>query len=199
MIVAGKKSQVLWGNGNWAFLDVGFANEARTCGYAFGNEPPRLLRFGEVREELVQVIAQSASPVNLVIEAPLSVAFDMHGNPKGRRIERQGKETRYWYVGLGCAVMTAALYIVRYIIESETSTTVKLFEGFVSFKQRGTNSKHMEDVNALRNAVKESTKLQDSSYSPVDLTIDNTDVLQSAFYVSGIDCGIPAVIVPHHE
>jgi hypothetical protein len=107
MIEAGTKSQVVWGNGNWVFLHIGFSRDARSCGLLVGDGEPSSIQFGEAKRCILSLAEAARSPLNLVIEAPLSVCFNAAGNPKGRSIEKEGSKTRYWYNGLGCAVMIA--------------------------------------------------------------------------------------------
>jgi myosin-crossreactive antigen len=128
-----------------------------------------------------------------VIEAPLSVCFDSKGNPKGRSIEKKDGKTRYWYCGLGCAVMVAAMHLIRDI--HEAGCAARLFEGFVSFKDGSVGSNHMDDVRFLREVVREPERFAQNIYSAEQLKLDQSDTLQSAFVVAGIDCGVPAVIV----
>ncbi len=194
MILPGKKSEVVWGNGNWIFCDIGFSAKA-TCGVACGEEQAHLLPFGEACRRIVEEIGQAQNSINFVIEAPLSVAFDAKGNPKGRKIERQGTQTRYWYVGPGAAVVTAATYMLRAVHDSKPASEVRLFEGFVSFKLKEQVSNHEKDVDQLREIVKNPKLYQDSIYSVEDLKFDDSDVLQSAFHVAGLNFGIPAVIM----
>jgi hypothetical protein len=160
----------------------------------FGDADPQCVQFFEARNLLVERIKSSNVEVNLVLEAPLSVCFSANGNPKGRSIERENKRTRYWYVGLGCAVMVASMYIVRAIADAEPSVPVRLFEGFVSYKERGVKSDHALDVGSLRKVVK--NPIASSSWIiPADkLRIDEDDKLLCAFGVLGLECGIPAVI-----
>jgi hypothetical protein len=196
MITAGKKSDVHCGNGTWVFLDIGFSNNGKTCGLAFDDESPRSLQYGKARKEIVDRIRKHEGLVNLVIEAPLSVCFDCHGNPKGRKIERRGSKTRYWYGGLGCAVLTAAMYLIRDIQEATKempNIEIRLFEGFVSFKESGTE--HAKDVSDLRDKVKNSKKHQGCIHDSEALKFCESDVICSAFCVADLDCGVPAVIV----
>jgi hypothetical protein len=130
----------------------------------------------------------------LVIEAPLSVCFDSRGNPKGRKIEREDKKHRYWYESLGCSVMVAAMYLVYEIHDAKVSCTVRLFEGFVSFKDSSLVSNHLDDVCSLRDVVRDPQRFSGSILTPDQLKLDPDDVLASAFSVAGIDCGVPAVI-----
>jgi hypothetical protein len=196
MISAGKKSEVVWGDGNWIFLDIGFSSNGRTCGYASGDEDPQNLTYADARKAVIEKLREQNGFISLVIEAPLSVCFDSKGNPKGRRIERRGSKTRYWYSGLGCSVLTAAMYLIR-DIQKETEglphIRVRLFEGFVSFKDAGTD--HAEDVSDLRRIVKNALQHQDSICSSEELKFCEDDDLYSAFRVAGLDCGVPAVII----
>ncbi len=194
MIVAGKKSEVVWEDGKWIFLDIGFASTSRTCGFAFDDEDPTCLSFGGARTQVIKTIRKCGDHANLVIEAPLSVCFDAYGNPRGRKIERHGTQTRYWYVGLGCAVMTAALYLIRDIHRAGLQTELRIFEGFVSFKEPGRKSNHKEDIRQLRETIKNSPEHQGSIFAPDDLRIDANYTLQNAFGVAEMDFGIPAVI-----
>jgi hypothetical protein len=196
MIVAGEKSDLRWGAGSWIILDIGFANDKRTCGVAFDDEPPTNLTYGEAWEAIINQIRKQNCLVNLVIEAPLSVCFDAHGNPKGRKIEKQDAKTRYRYNGLGCAVMTAAMYVIRDIheaIKGSPMIEVRLFEGFVTFK--GSDTDHKKDVLDLREKVKNSGQYRDSIYGSGELKICETDLLCRAFSFAGLDCGVPAAIV----
>lgn len=194
MIQAGVKPQIQWGDGNWIFLDIGFSHNKPSSGLLFGDGVPQSRCFGCARRQIVQRIREAKTTVNLVIEAPLSICFDSKGNPKGRRIEKQGSKTRYWYNGPGCAVMVAALYLIRDIKDAKQSTLVRLFEGFVSYKDRSTRSNDKEDVCLLRSVVRDPRSFAESTFSPEELEADKGDVLCSAFRVAGLDCGVPAVI-----
>ena len=187
--------QVAWGGGKWIFLDIGFSSTKRTCGFAFGNEAPSRLSFGEGRRKVLERIRTCQGTVSLVIEAPLSVCFNTIGNPKGRRIERQDGQHRYWHSPVGCMVMAAALYLIRGMYDANLNSELRVFEGFVSFKKGTGASDHEKDVRQLREIVRNSQDYQDCIYTSDDLIIDTGDTLQNAFRVSGMDFGIPAVIM----
>jgi hypothetical protein len=196
MILAGKKPEVCWGEGRWIFLDIGFSSRGHTCGVAFSDDSPQELAYGAARRAIIERIRDWNGSINLVIEAPLSVCFGSDRNPKGRRIERRDSRTRYWYTGLGCAVMTAAMYLIRDLHEATVSLPnikVYLFEGFVSFKEGGTN--HKKDVCALREKVKNAPQYQGSLYDRDQLKSSEDDEIFSAFRVAGLDFGIPVVII----
>lgn len=195
IIRAGKVSEIIPSSGDWLILDVGFANKQSSCGLLVNDTAPVELRFNEAMERVCTFISKNPNPVNLVVEAPLSVAFDKAGNPTGRKIEKQGVKTRYWYVGLGCTVMVAALYLVKAISEIQASTEVRLFEGFVSFKAKGVRSNHSRDVELLREVVMDQTKFPGAVVPPDALRMSESDVLQSAFLVAGIDIGVPPIIM----
>jgi hypothetical protein len=195
MIIPGTKSDVVWGSGSWAFLDIGFSSSDRTCGLVIGEEDPLAMTFGETRQKLLEWLEGCKFIANLVIEAPLSVCFDARGNPRGRTIERSGAQNRYWYTGAGCTVMTAALYMIRALYDARPSANFRLFEGFVSFKLRGAKSSHEEDVNALRETVRNPGATKGRLVSADELKISENDMLQSAFRVAGMDCGVPAIIM----
>ncbi len=154
------------------------------------------MQFGDARRQIIENIMKSVWPMNLVIEAPLSVCFDSNRNPTGRSIERFGGKTRYWYNGLGCAVMVAAMYLIRDIYEADAPIPVRLFEGFISYKNQSMHSDHEADVCLLRDVVRNPSKFPDSIYEPDQLKSLPGDTLSSAFTVAGIDCGIPTVLKP---
>ena len=196
MICAGKASEILWSRGRWLILDIGFSNDSKSCGIVFGEAKPKKLRFSEALEE-VNKAAQEKGILNLVVEAPLSVAFDKAGNPKGRAIEREDGKNRYWYVGPGCVVMVAGLYLLRSLYASTPKADLKLFEGCLSYKTKGSKSDHEGDVERLRNAIKNSRTPNPYVIDPEFLKTDPQDTLKSAFEImniKGMNFGIPPVI-----
>jgi hypothetical protein len=194
MIRAGTAEQINWGDGNWIFLDVGFSGKVRSCGLVIGDGVPKCLKFSDAKAEIERAIA-NCSVSRLVIEAPLSVCFDRHGNPTGRSIEIQDDQRRYWYVGPGCSVMIASFYLINKLSMLTEKVSIDLFEGFVSYKS-AKRSDHREDVLALRDVVRDPGKFRGSIYTADQLKKDPADELFSAFRVLGLDCGVPAVIKP---
>ena len=198
MIEAGTTHQVCWGDGNWVFLDCGFSSKRPTCGIVIGNDAPELMTFGKARRTILEHIRRSNGPVSLVLEAPLSVAFSKEGNPRPRSLEREvanGKtRTRYWYNGLGTTVMISAMYLVSDIMN--LSQSVRLFEGFVSYKERTAKSDHCKDVRLLRQVVRDPERFSDSIFAADSLRINHDDDVFSAFKILGLECGIPTIIKP---
>ena len=189
MIEAGEKSHIILGDGTWIFVDIGFAQKrTRSCGVLVGESAPCCLSFGEARARIGDELKARSPLVNLVIEAPLSVCFDMLGNPKGRKIE---DSSNYWYLSAGCVVMVATTYFLHDIYN--IAGRVRLFEGFISNRAR--RHPHKEVVELLRDVVRNPQAFPGSIYDHKELA-DRTDVLSSAFSVAGFDCGIPTVIKP---
>lgn len=197
MIYAGKVNDISWSNGTWLILDIGFSNSQKSCGILLGDEEVRRLTFNDAINEVIR-IANSLPMLNLVIEAPLSVAFDKSGNPKVRCIDRSiNKENkpilRPWYVGPGCVVMVASMYLMGKLYNSRPSAEVKLFEGF-TFKSQEAKSSHSDDAKCLRDAIKGVGTRNHCFYEPNELKEENSDDVISAFKLMNMDLGIPPVI-----
>lgn len=194
MIHAGKVSDISWPNGTWLILDIGFSSSQKSCGILLGDEEGRCLTFSDAINEVVG-ISNRLSLLNLVIEAPLSVAFDKSGNPKGRSMEKEGGKNRLWYVSPGCAVLVAVMYLMRKLYDSHPSGDVKLFEGFVSYKSRDAKSNHSKDVELLREAIKATQTKSHHIIKPEEIKTDPDDNIKSAFEVMNLaDIGIPPII-----
>lgn len=195
IIRAGKTAEIDRKLGVWVFVDPGFAGDRRkTCGYLAGDELENL-SFAEMTKRIVELVGKNGGPLNLVIEAPLSVAFSKAGNPMPRSMEVRDGKSRCWYVGLGCSVLMSACYLLRAISEAAGKGEVRLFEGFVSFKDRSEPSDHLADVQALKDVVwrkRGAGRLSDPKF------IGRSDggQVRSAFAVAGMDFGVPPVIEP---
>ncbi len=194
MIRAGTIEEVHRDSGEWVFVDIGFAVAARSCGVLVGDGEPELLTFGETRRKLAELVSDSGGPVNLLLEAPLSVAFSARGNPTGRRVEKRGAQVRYWYVGLGTTVLLAAAYLLRDVANLNRDREIRLFEGFVSFKEKGVRSSHVEDVTKLRAAVYDEAGSVHRIFGAADLAMSRDDRIESAFAFAGMEFGIPPVV-----
>jgi len=194
MIRAGIPEEVRPDSGEWLFIDVGFSSSGRSCGVLGADNVATLLTFSETSRRLVSAGALKTGALNLLIEAPLSVAFNSSGNPVDRSLERSGSQHRYWYEGLGCLVMTSALYLLRGLHESKPQREVRLFEGFVSFKPKGQVSSHSEDIRALRAVVSDADRDAKVVVTAAQLATTPSDRLVSAFAVAGMDFGIPPVV-----
>ncbi|RJP34861.1 MAG: hypothetical protein C4527_01490 [Candidatus Omnitrophota bacterium] len=199
MIRAGTVDEISPESGEWLILDIGFSKNSPTCGFLENEKQPDVHHFSEAKKKICDFISKSKRPVNLMIEAPLSVAFNQKGNPTGRKIEKKNGKTRYWYCGPGCITMVAALYLVRAIVQIGASSEVRLFEGFVSFTKKGVRSNHLRDVKLLREVVEDRFAYHDAVIEANKLRMVDSDRLQSAFFVAGIDVGIPPIIMRNVE
>ena len=77
--------------------------------------------------------------------------------------------------------------------DSKPEKDIRLFEGFASFKRRGSRSSHADDVCALRDVVWRRGH-RGRIVGPDKLRMGGDDVLRSAFKVAGMELGIPAVM-----
>ena len=193
-LCAGTLEEIPGHDSLWCYLDIGFSAANPSCGLLIGDHPPKEVLFSEARDALLSVCRSATDPISIVIEAPLSVAFSPDGNPRGRSIEKRGAKTRYWHTGLGCVVLTAAGYIVCALAELPDGPDIRLFEGFVSFKEKGKVSSHKDDVILLWDVVNGNSQ-NGQIVSPGDLTMADDDRIEGAFAVWGLDTGVPPVII----
>jgi len=196
MICSGEVEDISWQNGPWLILDIGFSNKERSCGIVLGDEEARCLTFGDTIDEVSRV-ANSLPRLNLVIEAPLSVAFDKSGNPKSRSMEKEGGKNRLWYAGPGCAMLVASMYLMNRLHDSHPSGDVRLFEGFVSYKSKDAKSHHSRDVELLREAIKATGPECKYVIKPKDIKTDYDDTIKSAFEImrlANVGLGVPPII-----
>jgi hypothetical protein len=192
-IRAGQVKEAVPSSGEWLFVDIGFSSRSKSCGLLGEQGDPHDVTFAQARSYLSDLANTQGRPLNLVLEAPLSVAFAQNGNPVGRSIELREGKSRYWYVGLGCSVLVAATYLLRAVAERRRGREVRLFEGLVSFKPRGVVSCHSSDVLLLRDVVWGVPGVG-RVVPPNELPADPDHSLRSAFAVSGMDYGVPPVI-----
>lgn len=193
-IRAGRTIEAHPESGEWVFVDPGFAQDGSRSSALLVSGQPELLTFGDLKARLLALAVEGEAPMNLVIEAPLSVAFSASGNPAGRSIERRGGKSRYWYVGLGCSVLTSAFYLLRAITDARRTREVRLFEGLVSFKPKGAASNHCEDVLQLKRVVWGEQGVG-CIVPPEALAKRPEHSVLSAFTVGAMHYGIPPVVV----
>ena len=193
-IRAATVAEVTRSSGEWIFVDLGFAREAKSCGLLVGKGEARALSFSQLQSEVASICSSGHAPLNLLLEAPLSVAFGANGNPAGRSVEKRDAQSRYWYVGLGCSVLVAATYLLRSVFELSPTREIRLVEGLVSFKPKGVRSSHAADVTALREVAWHQSVSHGRIVAPGELASNKGDRVLSAFRVSGMDFGVPPVV-----
>ena len=157
-------------SGDWIFVDIGFSKRKRSSGIAVGDQNPEQVRFRDLSKRIAQALHAGKGPANLLIEAPLSVAFDRAGNPTPRSIERQGDKRRDWYSGAGPTVLLAAMHLLRSLADEAPQRPIRLIEGFLSFKMPRTRSSHAEDVARLRDVAWRIPGARGCIVPPVELT-----------------------------
>ncbi len=194
MIRPGTLAEANQRSGEWVFVDLGFAEKAKSCGLLLGDGSPEEVSFSELKARLLEIVDSDRGPLNLLIEAPLSVAFNEHGNPTGRVIEKRESQTRYWYVGLGCSVLVAATYLLREIHDANPRREIRLFEGLASFKPKGVRSSHANDVINLRKVIFDGGSKSGFVVPAEKLAASSKHRVHSAFLVAEMDFGIPAVV-----
>ena len=158
-ISAGSVNDIQMGSGQWMIVDIGFSTRESSCGVWTSTEGsdavPFNVTFGELKGKVIQE-AEKAYPshLNLLLEAPLSVAFKEDGNPTRRLCDQINKKKyRDFYVNAGATTLIAADHLLRALHCSQRPGDVRLFKGFVSFKPKGTKSSHIKDVLKLKTIV----------------------------------------------
>ena len=157
-ISAGSVNDIHKDSGQWMIVDIGFSTKQSSCGVWTGTGGSDAVTFGELKRKVIQE-AENAYPLrlNLLLEAPLSVAFNKDGNPTRRLCDEivinEKLEYRDFYGNAGAKVLIAADYLLRELRGSERQGDVRLFEGFVSFKSKDTKSSHIGDVLKLKAIV----------------------------------------------
>jgi len=201
LLRAGKMAELLEPTGEWVFVDIGFSARGKTCGYLrtdVGTDSTigraAALTYGELTREISALVQVPGPPLHLVLEAPLSAVFGPEGNPMGRTGERRGSQTRYWYAGLGCAVLVASLYLIKAIMDAGPRREVRLFEAMVTFKKRSTAPTHEQDAEALWAAVSSGPggRCRFIQPGPIDERVGT--VLASTFALLGLDGQLPPII-----
>jgi len=194
IIRAGTIKEMKAASGEWLIVDVGFSATRKSCGYRDVAGTAMEVTFSDLIERILKEAKKETDrPLNLLFEAPLSIAFNEKGNPTARSIEKRDEKTRYWYFGLGCSVLVATTHILKKIVDSKPTREIRLFEGMASFKTRDQGHTHRDDVARLFKALKSPNRIA-KKVDPNKLRNKNTDRLESAFKVSGMDFGVPPVL-----
>jgi hypothetical protein len=152
---------------NWFVMDIGFSNSSKSCGVVTvhnnGKPAEDEIYYGEIIgkfQDFIKKVKEGES-IGLIIEAPLSIAFNntpgkvKDRNPVGRKgIEKDNVSTRYWYVGAGAAVTLATVHFLHKIKNELAAEKIYLFEGLISFKNDTTKKlSHQRDALALYGAT----------------------------------------------
>lgn len=91
--------------------------------------------------------------------------------------------------------MVAALYLIKDLHEAHPRSPVRLFEGFVSFKPKEGRTDHVADAQSLLAVANDPGAYKECIVHPQDLRMEDTDTIQSAGCLCGVDYGIPTVLL----
>ena len=128
-------------------VDMGFSGKTASCGYAIranANDPvvSENKRFHDCLATVVKQFENLGEAI-LILEAPLSSAFDRLGNPQPRGDFERHPKPRWWSLGPGASMSLAAMYFLKRFVEAVPAhTKCHLIEGFVV----GADSGHDADV-----------------------------------------------------
>lgn len=146
----------------WMIIDIGFSIKNRSSGVWTATNGAKAVSFGDLVNLLSKEFQRrEPADLNLVIEAPLSIAFQENGNPTMRTCDRvPGKsQPRPYFTNAGATTFIAAQMLFRELRHCEVRRTVRLFEGFLSFKSSNDESRpkgeasHIEDVLKIKEAI----------------------------------------------
>lgn len=171
-IVAGEREQIRSDSdsGNWFIVDIGMRLTGASCGVWYGHGTLKTVTFEKLKELVIEQAGLFPEPpLNLLIEAPLSVVWkrgrnrEQGGNPGHRACDSYpGWKDRHWHYNAGASTLVAAQFLLQTLFESQTrQRVVRLFEGHVSFKTDKEKSlakkkraqSHKGDALALKHAV----------------------------------------------
>ncbi len=114
MIKAGTKEQLLekYDIVDWLIIDMGFSRDRKSCGIKFNEQDAFEATYSEMTDFVLEHIqVNTRRPLNLMIEAPLSVSFTKSGNPTGRAVDGEGQDSRKWYVGAGAVAALRRIHL----------------------------------------------------------------------------------------
>jgi hypothetical protein len=116
-------------------VDMGLSGTTKSCGVALalpGKKPDAASYYFATAAETVSDFFRKHGDGVLILEAPLSAAFDAKRNPSARGdFEREGKP-RWWNLRAGAQMALAALYFCRRLAELlPKNSVIHIIEGFV--------------------------------------------------------------------
>lgn len=152
---------------DWFIMDIGFSSNSKSCGVCIVEQDSLLIKddfaYGAMLREFKRFV-ELKEKIGIIIEAPLSLAFQKAKNPdkptlhSGSPIARKQIEIedktkyRYWYNGAGSMVTLSTIHFLYEIKNYIANKEVYFYEGFVSFKNSMENEKkptHCDDAEAL--------------------------------------------------
>ena len=178
---------------HWIFVDIGFGGRknngsiGKTTGIKLPDEDSKNVTWSDCIADIKKYVNAASFPMNLMLEAPLSVAFDVSGNPAPRAFEKTDKGARYWYVPMGTNVAMSALFLLA-DLRRELKMKVRIYEAIVSFKSERTD--HLDDANSMYKAV-----VNDGIMPLAEFKQSPNDKVESLTSKIGWNFGIPPVFI----
>ncbi|MEX0375352.1 hypothetical protein [Spiribacter pallidus] len=194
----------------WVIIDLGFSGSSRSCGITInGSRIPDPLEgyrsssstaktpgdkhYGMLCPAIVEWLSTRYSPekpgaINLMIEAPLSMAFAKRsasgdrlrgahqGNPIARipdqleGIDAYGRaqvQRRLWYTQPASGLMIGSIRLLQELATALDGWDIRLFEGFVSFKNGDEPGSHWRDTLELWRGLPESPNPFEPLINPI--------------------------------
>lgn len=145
-------------NLNTLAIDLGFAQEANSCGLS--NQEDGVTFSEAIQKTLSWARVLAGNSGVLIVEAPLSASFTADGNPcprgdfETRHSVTGDKDRRVWQSGPGASMAIAAFHFLRSLLhtEDEAKPEIHLVEGFCS-RYGGTKADKPSDVAVARRLV----------------------------------------------
>ena len=163
-IRAGSQVEINTLEGDWLFIDLGFHGTEATSGVLKILNPGAQealqgnFTFGDTVDVTTQTIHERVrTPLNLVLEAPLSMTFGNAGNPITRACDIGNGLARPWTAGAAPIVTVSAISLLTKLRDAGIEREVRLFEGFVSGRP---DLDHVGVCRLLRDAVWQLTERQ---------------------------------------
>jgi hypothetical protein len=132
-------------------IDMGFSGKTASCGLAFRNQhgsaiEPKNYKFNDCALRAAEILASNMNSV-MILEAPLSAAFNSDGNPQSRGDFEAAPKPRWWSIGPGAAISLAAMYFLRELCQRvPNDIRCNLVEGFVTGVESGNHADVAESL-----------------------------------------------------
>lgn len=187
---------------DWFIMDIGFSSSSKSCGVCIIEHGTQTsltdLPYGSMLRKFGG-FTKDKKKIGIIIEAPLSLAFQKSINPdkptinSGSPIARKQIEIedktkyRYWYNGAGSMVTLATIHFLHEIKNLLTDKEVHFYEGFVSFKkspeQEDEKPSHHHDAKALSEAITYLSNNPSKQFGSILGEDQNADLIFTGNYV----------------
>ena len=162
-IVAGEREQIRSDSDDWFIVDIGMSMTETSCGVWYGPGTLQAVTFERLKELVIEQAGRCPEPpLNLLIEAPLSVVWKPGGNPGRRACDSYpGWRTDIGITTPGPQRLSPPIFVTVTFECQTRQRVVRLFEGHMSFKtdeekrlaKKNRAESHKKDALALKHAV----------------------------------------------